>query len=177
MADKAEFRSTRVSNLMTGVGLLALTGCFLFIIGFVSESEFLGTRARKSGIFKILEQAIGWEAFSFLMACFALWTFVYSFVHMWKGVDATPDVTAFPNHIEFHPAVRRTPAKYEDVSHWSIEQVSGHPVVSIFFEEPYWSLQGLVRRKTVKLEGSGEQLTPLVGYFVNHPTMSLKFVG
>ena len=101
---------------------------------------------------------------------------VYGVVSLWKAIDATPDVTAFENRLEFHPAVRRTHVQYNEISHWSIEIVSGHPVLWLYFNEPYWSLQGLFKRKTVKLEGGREDLEPLVNFFSRHPIMSGKFV-
>lgn len=177
MPEQAEFKSSRVSNLSLGIGLLALAGCFVWLVGFSSEDDLLNSHARKSGIFKLIEQAIGWPAFCFLMACFGLWLLVYSVVHIWKGLDATPDVTALPNRIEFHPAVRRTAASYDDISHWSIEYVSGHPVVWIHLHQAYWSLQGLFKRKTIKLEGGREKLTPLIDYFSRHQVMGQKFLG
>jgi hypothetical protein len=176
MLEQAEFKSSRASNLSLGIGLLALTGCIVWLVGFSSEEELLHSHARKSGIFKLIEQAVGWPAFCFMAACFGFWLLVYSVVHIWKALDSTPDVTALPNCIEFHPAVRRTAASYSDISHWSIEYVSGHPVVWIHLHQAYWSLQGLFKRKTIKLEGGRDKLAPLVDYFSHHHVMSQKFM-
>ena len=102
---------------------------------------------------RLIEQTIGWNGFSILLVCFGLWGAFYSLVSFWKAVVSTPDVTALNDHLEFHPAVKLAPVEYEEISHWSIEFVSGHPVLWIHLFEPYWSLQGLFKRKTIKLEG------------------------
>ncbi|WP_422059783.1 hypothetical protein [Sphingopyxis sp.] len=174
--DYAEFRSTRASNALTGLGLLSFTACVVYVGFFMNETEFLGTRARRGGFLKIIEQTIGWELFVALLLAFAAWAAVYGVVSLWKAVDSTPDVTALPDRLEFHPAVRGAPASYSEISHWSVEIVSGHPVLWLHFHEKYWSLQGLWKRKTVKLEGDKEQVTPLFEFLCNHPIMREKFV-
>jgi hypothetical protein len=108
---------------------------------------------------------------------FGGWLTVYAVVSLWKAFDGTADVTATPNRLDFHPVVRRLPASYDEISHWRIEMVSGHPVLWLHFHNSYWSLQGLFRRKSVKLEGSREDLEPLTNYFSRHPIMSGKFVS
>jgi hypothetical protein len=115
--------------------------------------------------------------FLVLLALFGIWAANYAVVSLWKAMDATPDVTAFEDRLEFHPAVRRSAATYDEISHWSVETVNGHPVLWIHFFEPYWSLQGLFKRRTVKLEGDRDQLMPLVDFFAHHPDMSEKFSG
>lgn len=177
MEESAEFKSTRVSNLILGVGLLVVAGSITWVIGFGSEAQLLQSSARKSGFLKLIEQAVGWEVFRFGAICFALWILVYSIVSLWKGIDATPDVTALPECILFHPAVRRSAASYDDVSHWSIEIVNRNPVLWIHFKESYWSLQGLFKRRTVKLEGSEAQLESLTDFFSNHAIMGPKLAA
>ncbi|MFL6757513.1 MAG: hypothetical protein ACJ8EG_08050 [Sphingomicrobium sp.] len=177
MSEQAEFKLSRASNALTGLGLLFLTACILFVTLFVSESEFLGTRIRRGGgLVKLVEQTIGWELFVCLMIAFGLWVAVYAIVLLWKVIDARADVTAHTDRLEFHPAVRRSSASYDEDSHWLVEFVSGHPVLWIHFHEPYWSLQGLFKRKTVKLEGGREDLEPLFEYFAHHPIMMEKYV-
>lgn len=176
MTERAEFKLSRMSNALTGLGLLFLTACIFFVGFFVSESEFLGTRVRRGGgLLKLIEQTIGWELFVLLIAAFGLWAAVYAIVLLWKVADARPDVTAYEDRLEFHPAVRRSSASYDEVSHWLVEFVNGHPVLWIHFDEPYWSLQGLFKRKTLKLEGGREDLEPLFEFFAHHPTMAGKF--
>lgn len=175
MPEVAEFKSSRSSNALVGLGLIALSGACLFFL-FASEEDFLQTRARRGGILKIIEQTIGWEAFLVLITLFGAWLIVYAIVHLWKAVDATPDVLARMDRIEFHPAVRRHAVAYDEISHWRVEMVSGHPVLWLHFFDGYWSLQGLFKRKTVKLEGDKDQLTPLVNFFAGHPVMSQLFV-
>jgi hypothetical protein len=178
MTDQAEFKSGRWSNALTGLGLLLIPVGVFYLAMFSTEDEFLGTRVRRGGgLIKMIEQTIGWELFTILMLAFGLWAAIYSIVSIWKAVDGTPDVMALYDRLEFHPAVRRSPAQYDDISHWSVEIVSGHPVLWINFIDSYWSLQGLFKRKTVKLEGDREQLTPLVDYFSRHPIMREKFVS
>ena len=178
MSERAEFRLSRASSAFTGLGLLFLTASVFFVALFSNEAEFLHTRVRRGGgIMKLIEQTIGWELFALLLILCGLWAAVYAVVSLWKAISPVADVTAYDDRIEFHPAVRRAAASYEDISHWSIEHVSGHPVVWLHFLEPYWSLQGLFKRKTVKLEGGKEDVEPLVQFFARHPVMSEKFAG
>lgn len=132
---------------------------------------------RGGGIMKLIEQTIGWNVFSVLMIAFGVWAGIYAIVSLWKAIDTTPDITAYSDHLSFHPAVKKSKLSYEDVSYWSVEYVSGHPVLWIHLLEPYWSLQGLWKRKTVKLEGDKEQLTPMFEYFSRHEIMREKFVS
>jgi hypothetical protein len=175
--DQAVFKSGRVSSAFLGLGLLALVGCIGWMVLFMDEDRFLGSHTRRGGIIKLIEASIGWPAFVVLMLLFGGWLTVYAAVSLWKALDGTADVTAMPDALHFHPAVRGSPASYDELSHWRIEMVSGHPVLWLHFHQAYWSLQGLVKRKTVKLEGGQEDLEPLVNYFSRHPVMNGKFVG
>lgn len=178
MANFAEFKSRRSSNALLGLGLLLIPVSTFYIAFFGSEGQLLGTRGRRgSGFLKLIEQTIGWDMFVVLMIVFGLWGIVYSIVLLWKAIDSTADVKALYEGLEFHPAVKNSPTSYDEVSHWSIEMVSGHPVVWIHLNESYWSLQGLFKRKTIKLEGDREQLMPLVDYFSHHPAMMNKLVA
>lgn len=178
MEDKAEFKLSRGSSALTAVGLSFLTCCILFLPLYADEQRFLGTHIRRGGgLLKLIEQTIGWHAFVALMLLFGGWSAVYTVVTFWKVLDPTPDVTALPKELQFHPVVRRTPASYGEVSHWTIEIVSGHPVLWIHFLEPYWSLQGLFKRRTIKLEGGREEISPLVSFFTRHPIMARKFIS
>lgn len=178
MPEQAEFKSSRTSNALLGLGILIIPVSTFYIAMFANEDEFLGTRVRRGGgLIKGIEQTIGWELFAILMIAFGVWGGIYSIVSFWKAIDPTPDVTAFQNGLEFHPAVRRSAVAYDDVSHWTVHFVSGHPVLTIYLFESYWSLQGLFKRRTVKLEGDKEQLAPLVDYFSRHQIMGEKFVS
>jgi hypothetical protein len=174
MAEQAEFRGDRSPVL--GGGLVVLAGVFFALPLLMTEESFLNTRARRGGFLKIIEQTIGWELFSLLMITFGVWVLAMGVAVLWKALNDTPDVTALEDRLEFHPAVRRAPASYDEVDYWRIEFESGNPVLRMHFFESHWSVQGIVRRKTVKLEGSTEDLEPLVGYFARHPVMSGKFV-
>lgn len=174
--DQAEFKSSRTSNILMGLGLIGLAGLIIWLPLYMSEEEFLNTRVRRGGgLIKMIEQTIGWELFSKLMLLFGVWCFVYGVVSLWKFFNTSADVTAFSDHIEFHPAVRRSSATYNDISHWRIEFVNGHPVLWLHFHEAHWSLQGLFKRKTIKLEGDKDQLSPLVEFFSQHHEMKGKF--
>lgn len=175
--DHAEFKSTHKSNFWVGLGLLIIPVSAIYIAFFLNEDVLLETHARRGGIMKLIEQSIGWVPFSILLLLFGAWATVYSIASFWKLADSTPDLTAYLDRIEFHPAVRRRSASYDEISHWRIEIVSGHPVLWIHFRRAYWSLQGLFRRRTVKLEGDREQLTPVVTFFSYHPVMSQKFAS
>ena len=174
--DQAVFKSGRVSSAFLGLGLLAIVGCVGWLVVFMGEDRFLATHARRGGIIKLVEQLIGWPAFVVLMLLFGGWIAVYSIVSLWKAFDGTADVTATPDGLQFHPAVRRTPATYDELLYWRIEIVSGHPVLWLHFDRSYWSLQGLFKRKSVKLEGRRKDLEPLVNYFSRHPIMHRKFI-
>jgi hypothetical protein len=155
--------------------MFALFACFVCLFGFVGEDDFLSARFRRGGFLKLIEQIIGWQLFVFLMGAFALWCLNYGVVSIWKVIDGSPDVKAWDDRIEFHPAVKRTPVSYSDVQKWTLEHVSGHPVLRIYLKESYWSLQGLFKRRTIKLEGGKEDLEPLFSFFVSHHYMSERF--
>lgn len=161
------------------------TGLFLVVLGFVmvslpiwmTEADFLGTRVRRGGgIMKLIEQSIGWTGFSLLMGLIGLWCAAMGICALWKGLNRTPDVTAYPDRLEYHPAVRRDDTTYEEVSHWGVHFASGHPVITLHFYDSYWSLQGKWPRTTMVLEGGKEDLEQLFNYFAQHPIMSQKFV-
>lgn len=175
MDHQAEFRSSRFTNTFLGVGLLALSACAFFLPFYSSEKDVLNSHVRKGGIIKLIEQAIGWETFSVLMMLFGVWLAIYGIVSLWKALDPRPDVAAGSERMEFHPAVKRNASSYGEVSHWRVEIVSNNPVLWIHLFEPYWSLQGLFKRKTIKLEGGHDQIAPLAEYFARHPVMSEKF--
>lgn len=174
---KAEFKSSRFSNGVVGIGLLLLAAVIVAIPLMATEEEFLGSRARRGGFLKLVEQSIGWELFTALLVGFAVWCAIYGIVHLWKALNTTPDVTALPDRLEFHPAVRRSPASYDEISHWSIGSESGNPVLWLHFHEPYWSLQGIYKRRTVKLEGGKREIEPLAYFFADHPVMGGKYYG
>lgn len=172
---KIEFKSSRAANAGLGAGLLLLgIGAATFSI-WASEATLLGSQVRRGGLLKLVEQAIGWELFAILIAVFGLWCANYGIVSLWKAINTTPDVTALPQGFEFHPAVKRDPASYDEISKWTVEIVSGNPVLWLYFHKPYWSLQGLFRRKTLKLEGGWENIKPLNDFLSNHPIMRYKF--
>jgi hypothetical protein len=171
----AEFRSDRSLNAKVGFGFPLFAVAIFYVALFGSEEQLLRSGVQRGGAFvKLIEQVIGWDLFSALMVAFGAWMLVYSVVSLWKAIDPTPDVSALADRLEFHPAVKRSASTYDDVSHWSVEIVSGHPVLWIHLRQPYWSLQGLFRRKTIKLEGSADELTPLMNYFSLHPVMRGK---
>lgn len=176
MQDVAEFKSSRASNAGLGLGLLAIFGCAAGLPFYASEDSFLHTHVRRGGMMKLIEQTIGWPLFCVLMIAFGLWCAVYGVVHLWKAFDATPDVTAHNDRLTFHPAVKPSPANYEEIAYWKIELVSGHPVLWLHFHEAYWSLQGLFNRKTVKLEGGREKILPFAEFLFNNQHMAEKFV-
>ena len=175
MFEQAEFKSTRASNGVLGIGLLLLFGCILYVTLFGSEDELLGAHVRRGGIIKLIEQAIGWPLFVALMLAFGTWVAAHGIASLWKAIDARPDVTARGDRLDFHPAVKGSASDYEDISHWSVRFEEGNPVVWIHFFDPYWSLQGFFKRRTLKLEGSREQLEPIVNFFGTHPVMAEKF--
>ena len=161
-----------------GYGILAIFFALvvLSIPILATEEEFLGTRVRRGGILKLIEQAIGWELFLALMVMFALLVGAWGIVHIWKAVNTTPDATALADRMEFHPAVRRTAVTYDEIAKWTVEYSNGNSILWLHFHKPYWSLQGLFRRKTVKLEGSREEIQPLDDFLSTHPVMRYKFV-
>ena len=175
--DSAEFKSTWSSNFFTGVGLVVLSGVFFWLPLYMTEDDFLHTRVRRGGgIIKLIEQTLGWELFSILMFVIGFSVAVMGLVSLWKAINTKPDARVLETHLEFHPAVHRHDLDYQDVSHWSIKFSNGHPVLWLHLLEPYWSLQGLYKRKTIKLEGDKDQLGPIVDFLLRHPIMSLKFV-
>lgn len=160
------------------MALMALSILIVSLPFWITEERFLGTRVRRGGgLIKMIEQTLGWELFSLLMVIFGVMLAMWSIASIWKLIDDTPDVTAHPDHLEFHPAVRREPATYDDITHWSVEWVQGHPVLWLHFSERHWSLQGIYPRTTVKLEGGTEDLEELFAYLVRNDAMRPKFIS
>lgn len=162
-----------------------VTGFFLVLLGllttslpiWMTESDFLGTRVRRGGgLIKLIEQTIGWPGFTLLMGLFGLWLTAMGVVGLWKVINSKPDVTAYPDRIEYHPAVRRDTTSYDDLYSWSIHAASGHPVVTLRFHDNYWSLKGIIPRKSIVLEGGNEDLEELVNYLDRHPIARDKFM-
>lgn len=174
VAEKAEIKFNRGSSLYTGLVLLMLAGIGWYISLFENEEDLLSSDARRAGIFKLIEQAIGWGPFVALMLFFATFALVRSVIALWKAVDGRPVVAAKPDRLEFHPAVKRQSALYEEVSHWSAELDGDEPALCLHFVESFWSPQSLFKRKTVELAGSKEQLEPLFQFLSQHPDMQHK---
>lgn len=160
------------------------TGFFVFFLGWgiltlplwMTESDFLATRVRRGGgILKLIEQTIGWTTFSVLMMLLGVWCITLGFAALWKLFNRQPDLRAQSDKIEFHPALRRKSAKYNDIDYWTLHFASGHPVVTIYFVEKFWSLQSMWPRRSMVLEGGREDLEGLVEFFLHHPYMSMRF--
>jgi hypothetical protein len=177
MSDYTEFKSSRSSNLRTGLCLLLIPISTFYIALFLNEEDILATQGtRAARVVKDIEQAIGWELFVILLVAFGIWIGICAIVLLWKAIDPKADVKVLPDRLEFHPAVKSSSVLYDEVSHWSIHLVNGIHMISIHLEKSYWSLQGLFKRKTIWLKGDKEQLTQITEYFSRHTVMSGKLV-
>lgn len=175
MGDSASFRSP--DGPLTGIGVVLLGLLTASVPIWLTEDGFLGARVRRGGgLLKMIEQTIGWPMFSLLMCLFGLWLIAMGAAILWKATDKKPDVTAYPDRIEFHPAVRREATSYDDLRSWSVRNASGHPVVTLRFYDKYWSLKGIFPRTSIVLEGGREDLEDLVNYLDRHPLARDKFM-
>ena len=162
---------------IVGIGILLFSLGIMSIPLWMTEADLLGSHARRSGFMKLLEQSIGWTGFCIVMFLFGAWLAASGLSALWKFLVKKPDVTAHMDHLEFHPAIRRDNAAYEEVENWKIHFASGHPVLTINFLDPFWSLQGKWPRKSLVLEGGKEDLQEIVNFFSSHPYMADRYIG
>lgn len=171
-----EFSQPRMGVISAIIGFTILVGGPLYVALFMDEHEFLHAKMRRGGrIVKAIEQSVGWDNFAILTLAFALFTTVVFVVVLWKITDNTPDITAYHDRLYFHPAVRFNSANYDDISRWNVERSGGKSVLCIEFHESYWSLQGLYKRKNLKIESGSDELKPLTEFFSHHQEMRQKF--
>lgn len=168
-------RAARTTNL----GYTAMTAFFtaglFWLAEFGSEKDLLKSHARGGGIVKLIEQLIGWELFSTMVLIAGFACAVATFFFLWKTVYTKPDLQAFDDGIDFHPAVKFTGVSYEDVDHWKVTKEDGL-VLTLQLHDSYWSLKGIVPRKTLKFERSEAELRPIVLFWYNHPVMGGKLI-
>jgi hypothetical protein len=173
---KAEFRTSFVGNLLTGIGLALLSIGGVYWVTHGTEADLLNSHSRKGGIVKLIEQIIGWDLFVVLIIVLAILGFIYAAVSCWKAIDKKADVAAFDDHLEFHPAIRMSPAGYDEISHWSAKREKDNFEMKIHFHESFWSLQNIVNKSFIKLEGSDTEISGILDFFGQHPTLSQAFV-
>jgi hypothetical protein len=174
--EKVEFRTSFGSNLLTGIGLALLSIGGIYWVTHGTEADLLNSHSRKGGIIKLIEQVIGWDLFVILIIILAIVGLVYAIVSFWKAIDKKPDVAAFDDHLEFHPAIRMSPAGYDEISHWSAKREKDNFEMKIHFRESFWSLQNIVSKSFIKLEGSDSEISDILNFFSQHPTLSQAFV-
>jgi hypothetical protein len=172
----AEFKTSYSSNLLTGVGLTVLSIGSVYWVTHTTEADLLNSHSRKGGIVKIIEQVIGWDFFVLLVVLFAVLGLAYALASCWKTIDKTPDVSAFDEHLEFHPAVRMSPAGFDEISHWSARREEENFEMKIHFRESFWSLQNIASKSYLKLEGKQSEISDVLNFFTHHPTLSQMFV-
>ena len=131
-------RSSRFGNAVLAIlGLLMVAALVAMIVFWDDDSLFYTRDTHNQGLIKPFERLIGWEAFLALVVLLGLWFLAYAAVQIWKVIDPTPDVTATPSGLRFHPSMHK-PAAYGDVDHWSYDPETKGPALSIRFREPYW---------------------------------------
>lgn len=174
MATDAEFRTPRGAAVALGVLLAALAAGAVYVALWTNEEDLLNARVRRGGLVKMVEQAIGWDTFVLLMLGVAALLAIYAIAFLWRAVDRRPDVAIRTDRLEFHPAIRPRPASFDEVRSWTIERVQGAPSIRILFDQPYWSLMGLVPRKSLKIDGKQALLEPFIDQMAHHPVMGAK---
>jgi hypothetical protein len=172
----AEFKTSVSSNLLTGIGLAVLSIGGVYWVTHTTEADLLNSHSRKGGIVKLIEQIIGWDLFVILIISLAVLGLAYAVVSCWKAVDKKPDVSVFDDHLEFHPAVRMSPAGFDEISHWSAKKEEDNFEMKIHFRESFWSLQNIVSRSFIKLQGKDPEISGILDFFDQHPLLSQMFV-
>jgi hypothetical protein len=172
----AEFKTSVSSNLLTGVGLSVLSVGGVYLVTHMTEADLLNTHSRRGGIVKLIEQIVGWDLFVILIILLAILGLAYAVVSCWKVVDKKPDVSAFDEHLEFHPAVRMSPASYDEISHWSAKKEDDNFEMKIHFRESFWSPQNIVSKSFIKLQGNDSEISEILDFFDQHPLLSQMFV-
>lgn len=175
MGEEVEYRTPRGAAAMMALLLSAFAGGAVYVALWTSEEDLLNARVRRGGgLVKMVEQTIGWNAFVLLVLGIALLLAIYAVSYWWRAVDGRPDVTIHADRLQFPPAIRPKDALFDEVKSWAIEQVHGAPSIRMMFEQPYWSLQGLVPRKSLKIEGKPALLEPFIEKLVHHPVLGPK---
>jgi hypothetical protein len=168
-------RSSRLGNIVLAILMLGMVAALVAMIVFWDNDSLFYTRdTHNQGLIKPFQRLIGWPAFLALVVLLGLWFLAYALVQIWKVIDTTPDVTATPSGLRFHPSMHK-PAAYGDVDHWSFEGRSKGAFLSIRFRDPYWSLQSLFRRRSMTINDTRANLQPLADYLLDQPEMKLKF--
>ena len=162
---------------IAGIAILLSSFGIMSIPLWMTEADLLGIDARRSGFLKLLEQSIGWTGFCIVMVLIGARLAALGLSALWKFYIKKPDVTAHMDHLEFHPAIRRDSAAYEEVDSWRIHYKRGHPVLTIKFLDFFWSLQGNWPRKSLVLEGREEDFQEIVNFFSSHPHMADRYIG
>ena len=174
---RVEVRNSRLGTAVEGLAILGLSGaCIAMLILWEVDSLFLTRWSERPSIIRAFERAIGWEAFAALFVTLAAIFFVAAAVRFWKLIDLTPEVAATPHGLEFHPAVRGA-SPYSDVAEWSFDWNDPSASLKIRFVKPYWSLQALVRRRSLTIYGGRKKLQPLADYLLEQPEMAGKLVS
>ncbi|HEV2866670.1 MAG TPA: hypothetical protein VGX37_09155 [Allosphingosinicella sp.] len=174
---RVEVSNSRLGTALEGLAMVGLSvACIAMLVFWNVDSLFLTRWSRQPGIIRAFERAIGWEAFVGLFVILALLFLIAAAVRLWKLIDPAPEVAATPSGLEFHPAVRG-PAAYDEVVDWSFDWNDPATSLRIRFAKAYWSLQAVVRRKSVTIYGGRKKLEPLANYLIEQPEMAGKLVS
>lgn len=182
MPDYVEFRMPRAQQIFSGILFLGLSPIFFMMVFFYSEAEFLNKRTTgKGGILKLLEQIIGWEAFTVLMTAIGVYFLYIALTAIRAGISRTPNVMAFREHMKFHPTVKTSPVSYDNVVSWSFGPHRSQSILtkhwfclSFHLDQPYWSKRLLIRRKKLEFACRKEQFHSIVEFLSQHPVMGPK---
>lgn len=182
MPEYAEFRTSRPLNILIGTMMLPITVLTFNKVFFGNEADFLnGGWGRRARLFHGIEQAVGWDGFRILLVFAGIILALLSITAIWKGISRIPDAKAFRNHIEFHPGIKETPIRYEEVVSWSVGPFMRQSIfwrngqiLSIRLKRPYWSFQTAFWQKRMRLVGSSERLDPIIEFLSQHPVMGPK---
>ena len=170
MPASASYRTPE--SLFCGVLMLLVSLGILSVPLWMTEDELLDSNARRSGLFKAVEQTIGWEAFSGLVIVIGIWVLSMAASLIWKAISGRPDVEAFADRIEFHPALRTRPARYDEIDRWSLQIAKGRVVLKLHFVSWFWSLQSKWPTKVLTIDAHPNDLDDLMQFLAKHPQMS-----
>lgn len=120
MPDRVIIKSTRRLNAVMGVMLLLVSGCIFYAVPTLNESDLQNSQPiRGEGFLKLIVKLVGWHVFIVLLALYGLWNTLCAVMFLWLAVNKAPLVIALKDRIEFHPALRRSSASYNEVSSWT----------------------------------------------------------
>ncbi len=181
---KAVFKISRLDNLFNGVigmGAMLLSLWHAHWVTHSTEADLMDVNSRMAVYIKLIEQLIGWDYFVISVLIIAVIGMIFGIIYtagsFWRVVNSTPDIAVFDDYLEFHPAVRLSPARLSEVSHWSIETDKNLQKMRIYFFKSFWSMENIFAGNSIEIEGSEAAISEIKNFFNLNERLSKLFIN